>query len=119
MRHLFSTLILIVCGIFCAQSAFCDKLAIKGKWSEEGIRSVVPAPPAASIDGKVLTINFVDPLSDLTVTVTDSTGKVIYEECISAFTPESFPIALNAESGNYTLTFTHDYGQLAGTFAIM
>ena len=88
MKHLISTLFLIVCGIFCTQVAFCDTIPIKGEWSIEDIRSVVPAPPTASIEGNVLTVNFVNPLADLTVKVTDNkTGKVVYEECISASPP--------------------------------
>lgn len=83
MKHLISTLVLIVCGIFCTQFAFCDTIPTKGEWSIQDIRSVVPAPPTASIEGKVLTVNFVNPLADLTVKVTDNkTGKVVYEECI-------------------------------------
>ena len=69
MKHLISTLFLIVCGIFCTQVAFCDTIPIKGEWSIEDIRSVVPAPPTASIEGNVLTVNFVNPLADLTVKV--------------------------------------------------
>lgn len=81
MKHLISTLVFILCGIFCAQFAFSDTIPIKGKWSEEDIRSVVPAPPTASIEGNVLTVNFVNPLADLTVKVTDNkTGKVVYPQ---------------------------------------
>ena len=66
MKHLISTLFFIVCGIFCTQLAFCDTIPIKGEWSEQDFRSVVPAPPTASIEGNVLTVNFVNPLADLT-----------------------------------------------------
>ena len=118
MKHFISTLILIVCGIFCAQAAFCDSILVKGKWSEEDIRSVVPAPPTASIEGKVLTMNFVNPLADLIVKVTDKTGKVVYEECISVSAPQSKSVILNADNGDYTLSFTHELGYLTGEFAI-
>ena len=119
MKHLISTLFLIVCGIFCTQFVFCDTIPIKGQWSEEDIRSFIPAPPTASIEGKVLTINFATPLADLTVKVTNNeTGQVVYEECISAFTPQSYSVVLNADNGNYTLSFTHALGYLTGEFAI-
>ena len=107
MKHLISTLFLIVCGIFCTQFVFCDTIPTKGKWSEEDIRSFIPAPPTASIEGKVLTINFVTPLTDLTVKVTNNeTGQVVYE------------VVLNADNGNYTLSFTHVLGYLTGEFVI-
>ena len=119
MKHLISTLFFIVCGIFCTQLAFCDTIPIKGEWSEQDFRSVVPAPPPASIEGNVLTVNFVNPLADLTVKVTDNkTGKVVYEECISASAPQSKSVILNAENGDYTLSFTHELGYLTGEFAI-
>lgn len=118
MKHLISTLVLIACGIFYAQVAFCDTIPTKGKWSIEDFRSVVPAPPTASIEGKVLTINFVNPLADLIVKVTDKTGKVVYEECISISAPQSKSVILNADNGDYTLSFTHELGYLTGEFAI-
>ena len=69
--------------------------------------------------GNVLTVNFVNPLADLTVKVTDNkTGKVVYEECISASAPQSKSVILNAENGDYTLSFTHELGYLTGEFAI-
>lgn len=119
MKHLISTLVLIVCGIFCVQFAFCDTIPTKGEWSIEDFRSVVPAPPTASIEGKVLTVNFVNPLADLTVKVTDSkTGQVVYEECISASSPQSHSVILNVENGDYTLSFSHVLGNLTGNFVI-
>lgn len=119
MKHLISTVIFIVCGIFCVQFAFCDTIPTKGEWSEQDFRSVVPAPPAASIEGKVLTVNFVNPLANLTVKVADSkTGQVIYEECISASSPQSHSVILNAENGDYTLSFSHQLGYLTGNFVI-
>ncbi len=119
MKHLISTLFLIVCGIFCTQFVFCDTIPTKGKWSEEDIRSFIPVPPTASIEGKVLTINFVTPLTDLTVKVTNNeTGQVVYEECISVSTPQSHSVVLNADNGNYTLSLTHVLGYLTGEFVI-
>lgn len=119
MRHLISTLILTVCCIFCTQFVFCDTIPTKGEWGPEDVRSVAPVPPTASIDGKILTIQFTTPLSDLTVTVTDNeTGVVVYEDCISSTGLEILPVSLDAENGNYTLTMTHKLGYLIGTFVI-
>ncbi|WP_293672270.1 DUF3244 domain-containing protein [uncultured Parabacteroides sp.] len=119
MKHLISTLVLIVCGMFCTQFVFCDTIPTKGEWSIEDFRSVVPAPPTASIEGKVLTINFVNPLANLTVKVTDNeTGQTVYEECISASAPQSHSVLLNADNGKYTLSLTHALGYLTGEFTI-
>ena len=120
MRHFIFTLLLAICGIFCAQSAFCDSILTKGEWSLQDVRSLVPAPPKASIEGNVLTVHFIDPLADLTVQITDNqTGQVIYNETISSATAANYPITLsNVENGNYTLTFTHALGYLTGIFTI-
>lgn len=122
MKHFILNLILCVCSI-CAQNVFagpdCASLiAVKGMWSTQDVRSFIPAPPSATIQGKILTINFITPLYDLSVTVTNNeTGEVIYKECISSSTG-SYPIVLNTEKGDYTLTFNHKYGNLEGIFTI-
>lgn len=119
MKHFISTLFLIVCGIFCSQFVFSDTIPAKGKWCDDDVRSVLPPPPTASIEGKVLSINFTYPLSGVTVKVTDNeTGKVVYEGCISASTPQSYPIVLSAEEGEYTLSMTCRFGYLTGEFTI-
>ena len=118
MKHLLFCVVLAVCGLFCAQHAFCDHIAAKGMWSEQDVRSILPAPPSASIEGNLLTVHLLDPLSDLTVTVTDhTTGKIIYQECISS-PAGNYTIVLDAGKGNYTLAFTHKLGFLSGGFAI-
>lgn len=118
MRHFVYSLILIVCGIFCTQLAFCDRVLVAGHWGEKDIRSAVPAPPNASIESNVLTVTFITALSDLTVTVTDdATGEEVYKGCISS-QAGNYPIVLDADNGNYTLTLTHKLGHLSGTFAI-
>lgn len=119
MKHWVMTFILIVGSIFCAQSIFSYDLASKGKWGDDDFRSFVPAPPVASIDGKVLTIRFADPLSDLTVQVKDNkTGVIVYEGCISAESAQSYTIVNGLNKGDYTLTFTHKFGFLAGSFVV-
>lgn len=118
MKQLFVTLVLVVCGVFCSQNIFSYNIPEKGSWGDEDVRSIIPAPPTASIDGKVLTINLSDPLSNLTVQVKDKDGKVVYENCISTTTPQSYSVTLNVESGEYTLNFIHRYGYLYGDFVI-
>lgn len=118
MKQLLMTLMLVMCGVFYSQNIFSYNIPEKGSWGDEDIRSYVPAPPTASIEGKVLTLHFVDPLSNLTVCVTDNTGKIVYENCISASTPQSYPITLNVEGGEYTLNLVHHYGYVTGSFVV-
>lgn len=118
MKQLFMALTLVICNVFFSQTISSVDIVEKGKWGDSDIRSYVPAPPTASIEGKVLTIHFVDPLSNLTVCVTDNTGKIVYENCISASTPQSYPITLNVEGGEYTLNLVHHYGYVTGSFVV-
>lgn len=120
MKQLITAIFLIICGVFCAQpaSASNERILTKGEWGQEDIRSIFPAPPVAYIDGTVLTIDFIHPLSNLMVQVLDNTGSVVYEEQISVSGPQSYTIPLNLQSGEYTLNMIHRYGHLTGLFVI-
>lgn len=118
MKRLIAALFLVICGVFCAQSIYADRIPTKGKWGQTDVRSIFPAPPTASIEGSNLTIEFVHPLSNLTVQVKDNTGAVVYQENISVSAPQSYTIPLSVQSGEYTLTLIHSYGILTGSFVI-
>lgn len=118
MRRLIAASFLMICTIFCVQSIYADRIPSKGKWGQEDVRSVIPAPPVAFIDGTNLTIEFVNPLSNLSIQIKDPIGVVVYEEKISVSTPQSYTIPLNIQSGEYTLSLTHRYGFLEGSFVI-
>ncbi|WP_288206356.1 DUF3244 domain-containing protein [uncultured Parabacteroides sp.] len=118
MKRLIAALFLVICGMFCVQSIYADRIPSKGKWGQEDIRSIIPAPPVAFIEGHDLRIEFADPLSNLTVKVTDNTGAVVYEENITVSTPQSYTIPLSVQSGEYTLSLIHNYGTLTGSFVI-
>lgn len=118
MKRLIAALFLVICGMFCVQSTYADRIPTKGKWGQTDVRSIIPAPPTASIENTNLTVEFVHPLSNLTVKVTDNTGAVVYEENISVSTPQSYTIPLSVQSGEYTLSLIHNYGTLTGSFVI-
>ena len=92
MKRLIAALFLVICGMFCVQSTYADRIPTKGKWGQTDVRSIIPAPPTASIENTNLTVEFVHPLSNLTVKVTDNTGAVVYEENISVSTPMPTPL---------------------------
>lgn len=118
MKRLFTTMMFMVCCLFCAQTIFADRIPTKGKWGQDDIRSIFPTPPTASIDGAVLSIGIATPLDNLMVQIKDIHGLVVYEECISASSPQSYTIPLNISGGEYTLTFIHQYGVLSGSFRV-
>lgn len=118
MKQFITALLLVICGVFCTQSIYADRIPTKGKWGPQDIRSIFPAPPTATIEGKNLTIEFTNPLENLTVQIKDNTGMVVYEENISVSKPQSYLIPLNVENGEYTLSLAHRYGTLIGLFTI-
>lgn len=109
-----------LCGVLSPQLMQADHIPTKGKWGEEGYRSIIPTPPSISIEGHTLFVHFIDPLSNLTVYITDERGEVICQEVISAETPgNDYAIPLNnASSGDYQITLIHYYGALSGSFLI-
>lgn len=120
MKQLITAIFLVICGVFCAQStsASNERILTKGTWGQEDIRTIFPAPPAASIDGTNLTIDFIHPLTNLTVQIVDNTGSVVFEELISGSAQESYTIPLNLQCGEYILNMSHRYGFLTGSFVI-
>lgn len=118
MKQLITGLFLVICGVFCAQNMYADRIPTKGKWGPQDIKSIYPAPPTASIEGRNLTIEFTSPLENLTIQVKDISGQVVYEETVSVLDPQAYSISLNVEKGEYTLTLAHRYGYLAGSFIV-
>lgn len=118
MKQLIATLFFVICGVFCVQNMYADRIPSKGKWGPQDIKSIFPAPPTASIDGKNLTIEFTSPLENLTVQIKDNAGRIVYETCISVTNPEDYIIPLSVDNGEYTLHLMHTYGYLTGSFVI-
>lgn len=121
MKHVISVLLIFMCSIFCVQAASKrDEFLDKGHWGDEDIRSFVPAPPKAYVEeGESISLNFITPISDLKVTVTDSAGTIVYEEVVSVSAPQSYLINLSSlGNGDYTLTVSHQHGVLYGSFTL-
>lgn len=121
MKHVISVLIVFMCSVFCVQAASKrDEILDKGHWGDDDARSFVPAPPKAyPEEGKSISLNFITSISDLKVIVTDSTGAIVYEEVVSISAPQSYLINLNnLDNGDYTLTVSHQHGDLSGSFTL-
>lgn len=120
MKQFFVTCVMVLVGLFSIQTTYADSDIIeKGKWGPDDIRSIVPPAPTASISGKILSVHFTAPLTNLTVLVKNSAGTVVYEKVISVSAPQSYQIELTGlNSGAYTLTFVHKYGLLTGSFTL-
>lgn len=117
MKKVFTLLVGLML-LFPIQFVFADQVDTKtGNWESDGHRSVVASPPILNIEGKILTVTFVDPLEDLTVRIFDVKGVPVYEEVLSGMASETYPISLENEGkGEYQVVLTHQLGWLYGTF---
>lgn len=118
MKTQFLILFIMLCGVVSPQLMRADHIPTEGWW-EEGYRSFVSAPPSVSIEGNVLSVHFVDALSDLTICVMDSRGQVVYESVIEGEAERVYHLYLdNRLEGKYLINLTHRCGYLNGNFSI-
>lgn len=109
-------IMLSMCALFL--SSFADDLVFTGAWDDGIQRIAIPQAPKASVDGDIVSIHFVDALSDLTVKISDYDGNLIYEDVISGSNGESYTIPCFLESGEYILSVSHHFGFLSGSFEV-
>jgi hypothetical protein len=96
-----------------------DEIPTEGVWKDGKTRTCLPDPPTAYIESSVLSIHLAAALSDLTITVTDENGVIVFEECISTYEDNvTHSIQMGLANGEYHLTLTHYYGTLQGEFAL-
>ena len=101
------------------QLVYGDPVETRGKWGDKYYRSINPLPPSLSIQGNILSVDFMNALENLTITITDEQGTVIMEDNISGETGECITIILNNEStGRFYVKLEHQLGWLMGEFII-
>lgn len=110
-------LTILMMGMF-PQMVLSDSVHVKGRWGDDRIRTIFPQVPEVSIDGSVLSIYSADSLSDLTVTVVDAEGKVIFEECVTISSGKVVSFTLDGTAGVYQIRLNHEYGYLLGDFVM-
>lgn len=118
MKHCLYLLLGLLVLSFCPQNIFAYRVHVKGGWGDNIIRSIFPQAPEVSIDSNVLSIQCIDSLSDLTVTVTDAEGNVILKECVSISSGETVSFMLAKTTGAYQIHLNHEYGYLQGDFLL-
>jgi len=98
-----------------------DSINLRGEWRNKKFRSLelIP-PPSASIEGNMMFIYIENPLSNLLVTIKDSDNNIVYLDCITTYqsNKEILVDLRDLPEGDYTLSFTHEYGYLYGKFIL-
>lgn len=119
MRHLAFSLSVIILFLFSIQAVWGTRIETSQKWGKYIQRSIVPSPPVLYIEGNILTVEFIDPLSLVTVSITDANRQVVHVECISNAEDNQHIIHLDIQSGAYKVVVFHpDYGEIEGFFTI-
>ncbi len=120
MRKLRKVTIFTLIGVFCSLLTFAakDKIPVEGEWNEKDLRSIFSGPPAVSLEGNVVYIEFKRALSNLTVTIAGTNNNFYYQETISSGPNSSYEVPYTLPEGEYTIYLTHGYGTLTGVFEV-
>ena len=109
MRKRFAILLGLI-ALLSVQLVYGDPVETRGKWGDKYYRSINPLPPSLSIQGNILSVDFMNALENLTITMEDN---------ISGETGECITIILNNEStGRFYVKLEHQLGWLMGEFII-
>ena len=90
---------------------------LTGNWSDVGPRSL-PIHPEAFVEENEVTVCFTEPLTNITILVTDPNGVTLYQETISPPNNTDYKIPYWFDEGEYLLTLSHFRGKLSGEFVI-
>ena len=99
--------------------AYGDDIPAHGKWDDERYRSIHVLPPTLSIEGNILSVHFTEALNDLTISIMDHAGNIMYENILSGETGDIINIPLDGiETDTYQAVLIHKLGWLVGEFEI-
>lgn len=111
-------LLMFAClNVFIVTNVYGDDISMKGKWGEKHYRTVTPLPPVLSIDNNILSVEFTDALSNLTIRIMDATSNIMYEDTLSGEMGDAINIPLDGiQIGVYQIVLIHQLGCLIGEF---
>lgn len=111
-------LIVAVALILCSWTVFAKKVHWKGKWAiKQSIESTFPIIGNIEETTRELTLEFMEDLGDVVVTVTDASGKTVYQETVSTGNTPNWTVTLDESVQNGTVTVTDGvnlvYGEIS------
>lgn len=117
MKTKLVTFFILLTAFMNIQVSYGDKIPLQGHWDDEDYRSITALSPTLSLEDNILSVQFVDALTDLTVTVINDSGMIVYESVISGDSGETFNIFLEGMPlGSYQICLDHKLGYLTGNF---
>lgn len=112
-------LVFILCLLFpSGMISATNDIPLKGQFEKEGARSITPQQPVlAYLDGSRILVGFYQWLPEVTVTIKDSHGNVVYSRVL--ITPKSEVLLLeNLNPGTYYLELRTTSGYMHGIFVV-
>lgn len=93
------------------------KIVFNGTW-KRWIKSVLPSQPPveawADEEAKEVTLQFLENLGEVEITLAPASGEVIYQTTVNTANTSSVLIKLNSEKSAYTLSVTNEYNSISG-----
>lgn len=93
---------LVVLLLSISLTCFAKQLSFKGKWNRKQKSIVLDIPIEAFIDekSKELSLQFLDNLGVVYVTITNGNGEVVHNEAVDTYNAPSIRIQLGDDAGN-------------------
>lgn len=84
------------------------KVPLHGKWITKGKTVILDLPIEGSLEETTgeLTLAFTEDLGDVVVTVTDASGKIVYQETVSTGNTPNWTVNLDESVQNSTVSIT-------------
>lgn len=84
------------------------KVLLRGSWEKKYKDNMLFVPIESSIEETTseLTLEFMEDLGDVVVTVTDASGKTVYQETVSTGNTPNWTVILDESVQNGTVTVT-------------
>jgi len=93
--------------MLCSWSAFAKDIHWLGRWGlGRSIDSTIPIIGNVDETTGTLTLEFTKNLGDVMVTVTDSSGNIVYQESVSTHETPNWTVTLDPSDQNGTVTVT-------------
>ncbi|WP_251966827.1 DUF3244 domain-containing protein [Parabacteroides sp. AD58] len=104
--------------MLCPWSAFSKGIHWIGEWGiGRSVSSIIPIIGNVEETTKELTLEFAEDLGDVVVTVTDASGKIVYQETVSTGNTPTWTVFLDESVQNGTVSITDGinlvYGEIS------
>ncbi len=107
MNDMTKKFLVAIALMFCSWPVYAKKVHWKGKWAiKQSIESTFPIIGNVEETTRELTLEFMEDLGDVVVTVTDASGKTVYQETVVTGNTPNWTGILDESVQNGTVSVT-------------